>query len=144
MKALLFLYMGLICMGMETTSCQVSMAESGIYIYEYAVKKPNQVHIGFIIMENDVIVHDICYTVNISKNKVKRVFRTDKVTTGTLKYSNQEDGSIVLDKNAHICYSSSGFINRKKLIPDSIYNTISRSFFEKTNMERMQLLNDLL
>ena len=38
------------------------------------MKKHNQAHIGFIVINNDLIVQDISFTVNFSKGKVKNVF----------------------------------------------------------------------
>lgn len=107
------------------------------------MKKHNQAHIGFIVINNDLIVQDISFTVNFSKGKVKNVCRRDHIVTKMLRYSKREDGNILTERNAFLCYNSENFIRRGKQIPDYIYKMISSSFLEMTNKERLNVLNEL-
>jgi hypothetical protein len=144
MKALIFILLSMLtcCSTIDCQLAQLPIVDGDVYIYEYAMKKPNQAHIGFIIIHNDLIVQDICFTVNFSKDNVKNVFRRDNAITNTLQYS-KEDGNILIEKNGLLCYDSENFINRKKRISDDVYKKISFSFFEITNKERLKILNEL-
>lgn len=124
-------------------SLQATIVDGDVYIYEYALKKPDQAHIGFIIINNDLIVQDIYFTVNFSKEQVKNVCRRDKAITNTVQYSKREDGNILIDRNKFLCYDSENFISRQKLISDNIYKMIYPSFLKMTNKERLKMLNDL-
>lgn len=145
MKALNFILLSMVtyCINVGGKSPQTPIVEGNVYIYEYAIKKPNQAHIGFIIINNDLIVQDICFTANFSKGKLKNVFRMDVAITNTRQYSKKEDGTILIEKNGFLCYDSESFINRKKRISDNIYKMISPSFLEMTNKERLKILDEL-
>ena len=107
------------------------------------MKKPNQAHIRFIIINNDLIVQDIYFTVNFSKEQVKNISRRDNAITNTVQYLKREDGNILIDRNKFLCYDSENFVSRQKLISDNIYKMIHPSFFEMTNKERLKILNEL-
>ncbi len=145
MKTLIFilLFMLTSCNKGHSQSPQKQTIDGDVYIYEYAIKKPNQAHIGFIIIDNDLIVQDICFTVNFSKGQVKNVFRRDNAITNTVQYSKRKDGNILIKKNKFLYYNSELFISREKRIPDNMYKMISSSFFEMTNKERLKTLNKL-
>ena len=145
MKTLIFilLFMLTSCNKGHSQSPQEQIIDGDVYIYEYAIKKPNQAHIGFIIIDNDLIVQDICFTVNFSKGQVKNVFRRDNEITNTVQYSKREDGNILTERNAFLCYNSENFIRGERQIPDYIYKMISSSFLEMTNKERLNMLNEL-
>ena len=147
MKILIFilLFMLTSCNMANGQSPQTEIIDGDVYIYEYAIKKPNQAHIGFIIInnDNDLVVQDIYFTVNFSKGQVKNVFRRDNAITNTVQYSKREDDNILIDKNMFLYYDSENFINREKRISDNIYKMISLSFLEMTNKERLKILNEL-
>ena len=145
MKTLIFilLFMLTSCNKADSQSPQTPIIDGNVYIYEYAMKKPNQAHIGFIIIDNDLIVQDIYFTVNFSKGQVKNVFRRDNAITNTIQYSKREDGNILIERNKFLCYDSENFISREKRISDNIYKMISHSFLEMTNKERLKILNEL-
>jgi hypothetical protein len=130
------------CDKAEGQSSQIAIVDGNVYMYEYAIKKPNQVHIGFIIISNDLIIQDIGFIVNFSKGKMKNVFRRDNAITNTVQYS-KKDGNILIKRNKFLCYDNGNFINREKRISDSIYKMISPSFLEITNKERLEMLNEL-
>lgn len=127
----------------DSQSLQTTIINGDVYIYEYAMKKPNQAHIGFIIINYDLIVQDIYFTVNFSKEQVKNISRRDNAITNTVQYSKREDGNILIDRNKFLCYDSENFVSRQKLISDNIYKMIHPSFFEMTNKERLKILNEL-
>ena len=149
MNTLIFILLAMLTSSneLEAQLPQTSIIEGDvyiyIYIYDYAMKKHNQAHIGFIVINNDLIVQDISFTVNFSKGKVKNVCRRDHVVTKILRYSKREDGNILTERNAFLCYNSENFIRGERQIPDYIYKMISSSFLEMTNKERLNMLNEL-
>lgn len=145
MKTLIFILLFMLTSHNETDAQlpQPSIIDGDVYVYEYAMKKPNQAHIEFIIIDSDLIVQDISFTVIFSKGKIKNVFRRNNVITNILQYSKKEDGNIWIERNAFLCYNSENFISREKRISDNIYKMISSSFFEMTNKERLKILNEL-
>lgn len=120
----------------------VHVVEGETYIYEYAVKKPGQAYIGFIVLKDSLIVQDICFTINFSEGKIKDVTKAERIKSNTRKYSKKENGNIYV--GSLLCYSSEGFINRRKLIPDDIYKMISPDFLNMTNRERLKMLDSLV
>jgi hypothetical protein len=140
---LILLFMLTCCDRADGQLFQLSIVDGDVYIYEYAMKKPNQAHIGFVVISNDLIVKDICFTVNLSNGKIKNIFRREQVIVNILQYSKREDGNILIERNELLCYDSENFINRKKRISDSIYKMISISFLDMTNRERLKILNEL-
>ena len=145
MNTLIFILLAMLTSSneLEAQLPQTSIIEGDVYIYDYAMKKHNQAHIGFIVINNDLIVQDISFTVNFSKGKVKNVCRRDHVVTKILRYSKREDGNILTERNAFLCYNSENFIRGERQIPDYIYKMISSSFLKMTNKERLNVLNEL-
>ena len=145
MNTLIFILLAMLTSSneLEAQLPQTSIIEGDVYIYDYAMKKHNQAHIGFIVINNDLIVQDLSFIVNFSKSKVKNVCRRDCVVTKILRYSKREDSNILTERNAFLCYNSENFIRRGKQIPDYIYKMISSSFLEMTNKERLNVLNEL-
>jgi len=140
---IILLFMLTSCSKVDGQSPRMKIIDGEIYIYEYAMKKPNQAHIGFIIIDNDLIVQDIYFTVNFSKGQVKNVLRKDNTITNIIQYSKSEDGNILIERNKILCYNSENFISREKRISDNIYKMISSSLLEMTNKERLKILNEL-
>ena len=145
MKILIFIlsFMLISCNKAGSQSFQTPIIDGNVYIYDYAMKKHNQAHIGFIIIDNDLIVQDIYFTVNFSKGKVKNVLRRNNTITNTLQYSKRENGNILIEKNKLLCYNSENFVGRGRRIPDNIYKMTSPFFLKMTNKERLKILNEL-
>ncbi|MBM0654726.1 hypothetical protein JMN11_13820 [Capnocytophaga genosp. AHN8471] len=123
-------------------SSQSSIIDGDIYIYEYAMKKPNQIYIGFIIINNNRIVQNLCYTIELSKGKVENIIKED-INVGHLQYLEMPDGNILIKNSKLLCYSSKNFKYREKRIPNNIYKEISPLFLVMTNKERFDLLNEI-
>ncbi len=84
---IIFLLMLISCDKTAGQLSQMVITDGDVYMYEYAMKKPNQLHVGFIIINNDLIVQNISFTVNFSKDKIKNVFRNDNEITNPVQYS---------------------------------------------------------
>ncbi|HOU97504.1 MAG TPA: hypothetical protein PLP65_01530 [Bacteroidales bacterium] len=120
----------------------VQVVEGETYIYEYAIKKPGQAYVGFIILKDSLIVQDICFTINFSDGKIKDVTKAEGIKSNTCKYSKKENGNIYV--GSLLCYTSENFTSRRKLIPDDIYKMISPDFLNMTNKERLKMLDSLV
>ena len=84
MNTLIFILLAMLTSSneLEAQLPQTSIIEGDVYIYDYAMKKHNQAHIGFIVINNDLIVQDISFTVNFDfvATVVKRLFFFSAVT----------------------------------------------------------------
>ncbi|MFR2068956.1 MAG: hypothetical protein ACLS4S_01680 [Bacteroides nordii] len=132
MKQLIFtlLFMLLYC---DKSDAQLSTLEHDIYIYEFAMKRPGRVNLGFLIVEHDKY-QEISFDIRFSKDKVDKVNKTIR----TLPLDDK-----VVERSGDFYYNSDDFVKKYRLIPDNIYKMISFSFLEITNKERLQILNEL-
>jgi len=119
-----------------------SIKDGDTYIYEYAIKKPGQAYVGFIVLSDSLIVQDICFTINFSDGKIKNVTKAEGIKSNTRKYSKKENGNVYV--GSLLCYTSESFISRRKLITDDIYKMISPDFLNITNKERLKMLDSLV
>lgn len=119
------------------------VTDEGIYIYEYSIKKPGEAYVGFITINDSLIVHDVCFTINFSNGRIKNVTKEERIKTKGHDYYIKEDGNIFIEGFGLLSYSSENFNTRNKLIPDNIYKMISPDFFNMTNKERLNLLCNL-
>ena len=110
----------------------------GVYFYEYAIKKPNQINIGFIAVENGSPKDIIEFTISYSNGSVKTIQR--KTVISPLQVHLYEKNGVLLFGDSIECYSDKSYIQRKKKIPDDYYLILSPSFFDLTNKERLRLL----
>lgn len=121
----------------------LEFADGEVYLVEYAIKKPNQANIGFVIVDNDTILQEICFTINYSGGKVRNVVREEQRGTNIFHFKTNEDGTVLLQSDSCVCYDDEAFKNDKKGIPDNYYTIISPSFLEITNKERLETLYKL-
>ncbi|MBT9873165.1 hypothetical protein GPL06_10135 [Bacteroides salyersiae] len=103
------------------------------YIYEFAIKRPGRVNLGFLIVERDKY-QEILFDIRFSKDKIDKVNKTVRI----LPLNNK-----VVERSGDFYYNSDDFVKKHRLIPDNIYRMISSSFLEITNKERLQILNEL-
>lgn len=120
----------------------VQVVEGETYIYEYAIKKPGQAYIGFIVLKDSLIVQDICFTINFSDGKIRDVTKAERIKSNTRKYSTKENGNIYV--GSLLCFTNKNFISKNRLIPDDIYKMISLDFLSMTNKERLKMLDSLI
>lgn len=117
--------------------------KEGIYIYEFAVKKPGHAYVGFIITNDTLAIQRIGYEIFFSKRGIVKVDRG--VYKGFIphKFMEKNDGNIFVEGFRLLCFSSGNFKDRNKLIPDDIYKMISPDFLNITNEERCEILESL-
>jgi len=120
----------------------IQVVEGKTYIYEYAIKKPGQAYVGFITLDNSLIVQDICFTINFSDGKIKDVTKAERIKSNTRKYSKKENGNIYI--GSLLCYTSENFTCRNKLISDDIYKMISSDFLNVSNKDRLKMLDSFV
>lgn len=115
-----------------------------VYIYEYAIKKPNRALIGFIVTKNNAIIENFEYKISFSKNKIKKVKEIKKNGYENYQYHVKNNGDIIIENLNLECYTCENFSKKNKLIPDKIYQIISKEFFHMTNYDRQKLLESYL
>ncbi|MBX9188671.1 hypothetical protein HCG69_11405 [Bacteroides sp. K03] len=103
------------------------------YIYEFAMKRPGRVNLGFLIVEHDKY-QEISFDIRFAKDKIDKVNKTIRILPLDDK---------VVERSGDFYYNSDDFVKKHRLIPDNIYKMISSSFLEMTNKERLQILNKL-
>ena len=142
----LFLTLAIMLSSCSFNSIQLpplEFVDGEVYLVEYAMKKSSQANIGFVIVDNDTILQEICFTVNFSGGKVRNVVREEQRGTNIFHFKTNEDGTVLLQSNSCACYNDEAFKNDKKRIPDKYYTIISPSFLKITNKERLETLYKL-
>ena len=122
---------------------EIRRIDSMIYLYEYSMKKPSQIDIGFIVIEDGEIVQNTSFKIRFTRNKLKSVVKTNCASNDTQSYSIIDKGIIRLDATGMTCYSSGHFEEREQQIPSKFYYMISPLFLDVTNIERLHYLNHL-
>ncbi|NDV80001.1 hypothetical protein [Dysgonomonas sp. 511] len=115
-------------------------SEEEIFIYDYAMKKPGQASLGFIVV-NDDNVQDISFVIYFSKNKIDKVIKKSVSIIKT--YSKDKDGNILIGDSRKSGYTGKTFSKRNRLIPDYVYRFISPDFFEIDNVNRLDMMMSL-
>lgn len=135
MKPLIFilLFMLTSCNKADCQLPQTPIIDGDVYIYEFAIKKPGRANLGFIIVESNSY-QDISFDIHYSKSRIDKVNKTVSPV-----YSNNN----IAEKLGSFYYDSDDFVKKRRLIPDNIYKMISSSFWEITNKERLEILNEL-
>ena len=104
-------------------------------IYEFAMKRPGVVDLGFIVIDKN-FYQNIAFNIRFSKGRLINVNKNIGTFQG--KYRNP------IGRNAgRVAYTSDEFALRRRLIPDNVYQMISPDFLSISNQDRLRILESL-
>lgn len=134
----------IICLLMIFSSCEketdIRVVQGESFIYEYPGKIFGQTIIGFLIVQDSLIVQDVGFKVFFTENKIKEVKKT--ISNISQTYEIKDDTGIYVRGLNRTAYISEEFM-QKKINSDSLYMMLDKDFLAKSNGERLKVLLEL-
>jgi hypothetical protein len=118
--------------------------EDDCYFYEYAIKKPGQAYIGFIVIIDSVSIRKVDYTLLIKDEQIIKVNKQSDTIYREVSINKLHNGNIYIMKHNLLCYSSVNLKNRETFLHKNYWDQISEVFFDKKNVDKMRLIQDFV
>jgi hypothetical protein len=119
---------------------EMQLQSGDIYLYESAPKMYGQGFIGFIITDSVSAIQRISYKIFFSGGHISKVDKA--IHTETHPYTKKTDGSIYVEGIRLLAYSTGAFSNKRKMNPEELYKLPESDFLNKTNKEKMDVLDE--